>query len=591
MFACLASDSDQSADECNNSSDTNENANSDCEEIKQESEHKLTQTKKEPTKSVQNESKKTPKKLDEIKHYVTLFADKIEIYAGGKKIINESTIVINSETKYFLMGINGSGKTTTLKYLYENIKGSCDILMIDQEIKIESTDQTIGDFILYAKPELYEKYKQMHELEKLDELSDEQNDCYKVLSEYVYSHEWDKYHAKSQQILHGLDLAAKIDDKVSNLSGGWRTRLALGRSLLAEPSVLFLDETNNHLDLHASIWLCNYLSSYNKTIVMITHQADYINSLADYIWYIGNPECTGTKIYTIKGKIRHLTQFLTQTKKSVQDAYDKLQRKITEKRKKNCTKKEVDELIKKENAPRPPKEYHVKIEFEDVSLNIGTKNIIEFKNVSFGYNESSNVLNNVDFSITLQSRYVIVGENGAGKSTLFKLCTGAIEPISGEIYKDDRVYVAHYNQLIADTLPPDMSAIEYLQSIDSKIDENECRGRLGRIGLKKLENNDILKNKIKNLSGGQKVRVALCAIQLTSPSIILLDEPTNSLDIESIEALIEGINKFNGAIIVITHDAYLIESIKDCEIVEIKNNRLIKFKGEFDEYRETILDS
>ena len=582
MFACLASDSEQSTDEY----DTSSNEDESTEEIKQEPENKPVQTNKEPVKPVQNK----PKKLDEAKHYVTLFADKIEIDASCKKLINESNIVINSETKYFLMGINGSGKTTTLKYLYEKLKDSCDILMIDQEIKIESTEQTIGDFILYAKSELYEKYKQMHELEKLDELSDEQNDSYKILSEYVYSHEWDKYHAKSQQILHGLDLASKINDKVSILSGGWRTRLALGRSLLAEPSVLFLDETNNHLDLHASIWLCNYLSSYNKTIVMITHQADYINSLADYIWYIGNPECTGTKIYTIKGKIRHLSQFLTQTKKTVQDAYDKLQRKIVEKRKKNCTKKEVDEMIKKENAPRPPKEYHVKIEFEDVSLNIGTKNIIEFKNVSFGYDGSTNVLNNVDFSITLQSRYVIVGENGAGKSTLFKLCTGTIEPTSGEIYKDVRVSVAHYNQLIADTLPPDMSAIEYLQSIDSKIDENECRGRLGRIGLKKIENNDIMKNKIKNLSGGQKVRVALCAIQLSSPSIILLDEPTNSLDIESIEALIEGINKFNGAIIVITHDAYLIESIRDCEIVEIRDNRLIKFNGEFDEYRETILD-
>jgi ATP-binding cassette subfamily F protein 3 len=134
-----------------------------------------------------------------------------------------------------------------------------------------------------------------------------------------------------------------------------------------------------------------------------------------------------------------------------------------------------------------------------------------------------------------------------------------------------------------------MTAIEYMQSLNSELSEDQCRARLGRIGLKKIDNLDIPKNLIKNLSGGQKCRLSFAVIQLWSPSIILLDEPTNNLDITSIEALITAINEFNGAIIIITHDTHLIESIKNYELLEVKSGKLIKFNGDFDEYKDTIL--
>ena len=569
-----------------------EKSNGDKKSNGEEDPNKISENSRKIKKDKNNTQSKQSNKLDKSdkinKKYVTLFSEKVDISIGKKKLINESDIVINSETKYFLMGNNGCGKTTLMKYLYEKLKDN-EILMIDQDTKIESTEQTIKDFILCADIELYEKYKQMTKLEKSEyDLTEEQQTEYENLSNYVYSKNWDSYEAKSFKILNGLGFNDP-DKKISLLSGGWRMRLALGRALLYEPNILFLDESSNHCDLHACIWLVDYLKTYPKTIVMITHQIGFINELAEYIWYIGDLECTGSKLYTIKGKYKNLLQFQEQTEIAITQKYEKLQKKITEMRKKTITKAEIEEVIKKAQAPRPPKKYSVNISFENIGLQMGSKNIIELRNVNFGYTSNNYILKNVELGICLQSRIVIVGDNGAGKTTLFKLCTGQILPTDGEIIKDDRIRVGHFHQLTVDNLPLEKCSIEYLKSINNDLTDDQCRAKLGKIGLKKNDDLDIPKTQIKDLSGGQKVRLSLCAIQLNSPSVILLDEPSNNLDVTSIEALITGINEFNGAIIIITHDTHLIESIENYELYQITNQTLKKFKGDFEEYKDHIL--
>lgn len=578
-----------SIDEANNMLKQNKNNKKEEEVEKKKEILKTENAKKVRVDKETNDKKITKKENKDNKTYTTLFSEKVELSMAGKKLINESELVINSETKYFLMGNNGCGKSTLLKYLYQKLLHYHDILMIDQNVKIDSSDQTVKDFILCAHLELYQKHKRMNELELFEELTDEQNEEYEDLGEYITSHNWDRYEANSFKILYGLGFGDG-EKKVSLLSGGWRMRLALGRALLYEPSILFLDEPTNGLDINAVIWLENYLNTYNKTIVMITHQIDFVNSLANYIWYIGNPESSGEKLYTIKGGYYNLNKFIEQTKKGVEQKYEKLQKKITDMRRKSVTKKEIDDLIKKENAPRPIKEYKVNIKFEEISNNLGMRNIIELRNVSFGYEEDKTLLSNIDFSINLKSRYIIVGDNGAGKTTVFKLCTQQVNPTSGEIIKDDRISVAHYHQLLVDHLPLDKTPIEYLQSLDESLSEDICRAKLGKIGLKKIESLDIPKNLIGNLSGGQRVRVALCAIQLSNPSVILLDEITNDMDVTAIEAVIDGINEFNGAIVLITHDIHLIESIKDYELYEVKDGTLKKFNGDFEEYRGKVLN-
>jgi ATP-binding cassette subfamily F protein 1 len=535
-------------------------------------------------KNTQNVKKDRRVILNE-KNLTTLYNEKLELLINGKKLINESDITINSDTKYFLIGKNGCGKTTLLKYLYEKIKDNNDILMIDQDIFIES-DQTIKDFILDAKIELHNKYKRMLYFENKEELNDDESIEYNELSEYVYSNEWDKYEAESKKILDGLGFK-NITNLVSILSGGWRMRLAIGKALLRKPNILFLDEPTNHLDLEAVIWLTDYLYNYKKTIVVITHQINMVNNLADYTWYIGNPNSKEPKLYTIRGGYNNYIKTIEQLKKEYNISYEKFQKRITELKKKSTSKKDIDEFIKKNNITRPEKTYEVKINFENVT-ELSSKNIIQIKNTSFSYNNNL-VFNDIDLYVQQDSRFIIVGNNGTGKTTLFKLCMGLLNPDSGDIIKDDRMRISYYNQQILENLPLNKTSIEYLIELDHKLDENKCRGILGRIGLKKTDLNDPCKNLISSLSGGQKARVAFSAIQINNPHIILMDEPTNHLDIESIEGLIDGINNYNGAIMIITHDIYLIESINNSKIIQISNNKINHFKGDFNEYSNHIL--
>jgi ATP-binding cassette subfamily F protein 3 len=209
------------------------------------------------------------------------------------------------------------------------------------------------------------------------------------------------------------------------------------------------------------------------------------------------------------------------------------------------------------------------------------------REVSFGYKQADKeniIFDSIEFSVSLGSKNILVGPNGSGKTTLFKLALGQIEQKDGMIIRDDRLRIGHYHQQIVDNLPFELTPIEYLQTYNDKLDNGKCRGILGKLGIKKTDSVDLPNIKISLLSGGQKARVSLAMIQMQEPHLILMDEPTNHLDIESIEGLIKGINEFNGGIILITHDMYLIESIKEGYIYELKDNKVKKFLGTFEEY-------
>jgi ATPase subunit of ABC transporter with duplicated ATPase domains len=515
-----------------------------------------------------------------------LFVEQVELIINGKTLVNESNIVINSETKYTVIGHNGIGKSCLLKYIYNKLKDNTDILMIDQNVEIE-VGETIHNFILKANKEMFDKNTEFERLGNVEELSDTESNKYNELSEYLSENEWDKFNAESKRILKGLGFN-NIENNTKILSGGWRMRLAIGRALLRKPKILILDECTNFLDLEAIIWLTNYLLSYKETLITITHQINLINAISNIIWYIGNIDMTGTKVHTIRGNYKNVLKKIVDTEKELEENYNKFQKKIKELRNKSTPKKEVDEYIKKHEIPRPPKEYKVNIQFENVTSPNRDK-IIDFREVNFSYNkgmiDEKIIFNDLNISLSMDSRIVLVGRNGSGKTTFFKLSNEDETPNNGIIIKDERLRVGYYNQHVSDTLPLDLNSIEYLQTIKSNLNSSDCRAILGKLGIKKTsDNNDLCLVKIKNLSGGQKVRVTLASIQMKIPHLLLLDEVSSHLDIESIDGLIEGINSFKGGIVVITHDIYLIENIKNAVLYEVKDKNLIKFNGEFSEY-------
>lgn len=189
-----------------------------------------------------------------------------------------------------------------------------------------------------------------------------------------------------KKILDGLGFI-DLENSVKNLSGGWRMRLALGKALLCKPRILLLDEPTNHLDLNAVIWLTNYLTEYKNTLIVVSHQIEFINNLVDIVWYIGNPELTGSKIYKFKGNYYDYIRGLHLIMKEISNKYDKFNKQIEALKKKSTPKKEVDEFIKKNNVLRPAKPYNVTINFPDIPT-ISSNNIIQFNEVDFSYNDT-----------------------------------------------------------------------------------------------------------------------------------------------------------------------------------------------------------
>lgn len=549
------------------------------------------ENKKESKKQLMKENKKNNRnEIDQGK--TNLYVKDVELIVGGKILINESNIVINTNTKYFIMGSNGIGKSSLVKHIYEELQNKEDILMIDQHVKIEE-NETVLNFTLKANKELYDKQIRFEELEKKEELTDQEMNLYEELSEYLITNEWDKYSAEAKKILHGMGFN-DLNINTNILSGGWRVRASITRALLKKPKILILDEPSNHLDLDANIWLTNYLETYPETLIVITHQIDLVNSVSNIVWYVGNIDLTGNKVHVIRGNYNNVLKKLESTQKELEKNYDKFQKEIKGMRNKSKPKKEVDEYIKKNSTPRPPKEYKVKIEFENIP-SPGSDKIIQFNDVTFGYDPDINkkIFRNINLTISTDSRIVIVGPNGAGKTTFFNLCANLIQPDEGYIIKDERLRVGYFNQNVADSLPENTTPIEYLKSINGSLQDGDCRAILGKIGIKKTENGyDLPNTLIRDLSGGQKSRVSIAsAIQLKKPHLIMLDEISNHLDIESIEGLIEGINAFNSAVVLITHDIYLIKNINNAVLYEVnkEEKNIIKFNGDFDDYVDKIV--
>ena len=249
---------------------------------------------------VKDNSKSVNLKLNNINNLTTLYSENVEVIIGGKILISESTIVINAGYKYFVLGKNGIGKTTLLKQIYLELVDKIDILMIEQDIILESPNQKICDFILEADEILYNSKKRMNELEKLEEMNSIEMEEYEKHSNICYEKEWDKYEADSKRIINGLGFN-EPNKFVNILSGGKRMILAIGKALLRKPEILILDEPTNHLDLDVVIWITQYLTEYKKTLIIITHQIGLVNSLSNVIWYIGKPDLIENKVYAING--------------------------------------------------------------------------------------------------------------------------------------------------------------------------------------------------------------------------------------------------------------------------------------------------
>ncbi|XP_016070299.1 PREDICTED: ATP-binding cassette sub-family F member 1 [Miniopterus natalensis] len=528
--------------------------------------------------------------------------EKFSISAHGKELFVNADLYIVAGRRYGLVGPNGKGKTTLLKHIANralSIPPNIDVLLCEQEVVADETPAVQAVLRADTKRlKLLEDERQLQaQLEQGDDTAAERLEkVYEELRAIGAA----AAEAKARRILAGLGFDPEMQNRpTQKFSGGWRMRVSLARALFMEPTLLMLDEPTNHLDLNAVIWLNNYLQGWRKTLLIVSHDQGFLDDVCTDIihldaqrlhYYRGN-YMTFKKMYQQKQK-ELLKQYEKQEKKlkelkaggkSTKQAEKQTKEALTRKQQK-CRRKNQDE--ESQEAPellKRPKEYTVRFTFPNPPPL--SPPVLGLHGVTFGYEGHKPLFKNLDFGIDMDSRICIVGPNGVGKSTLLLLLTGKLTPTQGEMRKNHRLKIGFFNQQYAEQLRMEETPTEYLQQAFN-LPYQDARKCLGRFGLESHAHTI----QICKLSGGQKARVVFAELACREPDVLILDEPTNNLDIESIDALGEAINEYKGAVIVVSHDARLITETS-CQLWVVEEQSVSQIDGDFEDYKREVLEA
>ncbi|KAB5517807.1 hypothetical protein PHYPO_G00171420 [Pangasianodon hypophthalmus] len=528
--------------------------------------------------------------------------ERFSISAHGKELFVNADLLIVAGRRYGLVGPNGKGKTTLLKHIANralSIPPNIDVLLCEQEVVADDTPAVQA--VLKAdtrRMKLLEEEKRLQVL--LEKGEDSVSDRLEKVYEELRAIGAEAAEAKARRILAGLGFTPEMQNRpTKKFSGGWRMRVSLARALFMEPTLLMLDEPTNHLDLNAVIWLNNYLQSWKKTLLIVSHDQSFLDDVCTDIIHLDNQ-----KLYYYRGNYLTFKKMYVQKQKELLKQYEKQEKKLKDlkaggKSTKQAEKQTKEALTRKQQkgkkkgqeeesheAPellKRPKEYTVKFTFPNPPPL--SPPILGLHSVDFGYEGQKPLFRNVDFGIDMESRICIVGPNGVGKSTLLLLLTGKLTPTKGEMRMNHRLKVGFFNQQYADQLNMEESPTEYLQR-NFNLPYQDSRKCLGRFGLESHAHTI----QISKLSGGQKARVVFAELSCRQPDVLILDEPTNNLDIESIDALSEAINEYKGAVIIVSHDARLITETQ-CQLWVVEDRLINQIDGDFEDYKREVLEA
>lgn len=523
-----------------------------------------------------------------------LKAENITKTLGGNQIFANLNMEVQVGEHVALVGRNGSGKTTLFQLFAgieqadegRIIKAKGDTVGYLHQIP-NFPDKTVYEVLYQAFDALDQIQKQLQELERqmTSNVTDKLLNQYGELQEQFIIRGGYEIEAKIASIANGLGIHQLMESPFDELSGGEKTKVMLAQIILQRPTILLLDEPTNHLDLAAIEWLENYINYFNGTIIMISHDRQFLNhvaqkvfeiedgeiwvSVGNYDAYLHNKELKieqqfaayqeqQKKIQKVKESIRRLRQWANEASPPNPDLYRKA--KVMEKM------LERIELVKK---PKAEKMMNLHLQANERS----GKEVFELRDVWHGFGDEI-LFTDVNLSVYWKDCLAIVGNNGTGKSTLLKILLQQMTPISGEVRQGSNVKLGYLAQQF-DTFQPNSRLIDAFRE-DLSLTESEARPILAQF---MFYGHDVFK-RIGNLSGGEKMRLRLAQLMQQKCNVLVLDEPTNHLDIESREVLEETLEKFNGTIIAISHDRYFLQKIFS-KVAWIENQTLTVHNGPY----------
>lgn len=550
--------------------------------------------------------------------------ENFSVSARGKELLKNTSVKISHGKRYGLIGPNGMGKSTLLKLLAWRkipVPKNIDVLLVEQEVV--GDDKTALEAVVSANVELIKIRQEVSYLqnaasgeEGVDKNdTNEEEDAGEKLAELYEQLQLmgsDAAESQASKILAGLGFTKDMQGRpTKSFSGGWRMRISLARALFVQPTLLLLDEPTNHLDLRAVLWLEEYLCRWKKTLVVVSHDRDFLNTVCSEIIHLHD-----LKLHFYRGNFDAFESGYEQRRREANKKYETFDKQLKaarrtgnkaqqdkvkdrakfaaakESKSKSKGKGKVDEDETQVEVPHKWRDYSVEFHFpEPTEL---TPPLLQLIEVSFSYpNREDFRLSDVDVGIDMGTRVAIVGPNGAGKSTLLNLLAGDLVPSEGEVRRSQKLRIGRYSQHFVDLLTMDETPVQYLLRLhpdqEGLSKQEAVRAKLGKYGLP--SHNHL--TPIVKLSGGQKARVVFTSISMSRPHILLLDEPTNHLDMQSIDALADALDEFTGGVVLVSHDSRLISRVCDDEersqIWVVEDGTVRNFPGTFDDYKDDLL--
>ena len=512
----------------------------------------------------------------------------ISFSIGGVSLFEETSAFVPTGHKVGIVGRNGAGKTTLFKLIQKELIIDGGFIEIPRNFKVgsvaqeaPSTEETLLDTVLAADVERAELLRD----------SEIETDPNKIANIHIRLADIDAYSAdaRASSILTGLGFSQN-DQKspCSSFSGGWRMRVALASVLFSNPDLLLLDEPTNYLDFEGTAWLENYLQKFKNTVLVISHDRSLLNKSVNGILHLSNKNLQfysgNYDSFDNERRIQLEQKISLKNKQDAQRAHiqsfvDRFKAKASKARQAQSRIKILEKMkpiVIEEDQKIPRFKFDEAIKFAPP--------LVTLDKASVGYNDVE-VLKNINIQINPDDRIGLLGVNGEGKSTFSKLIAKKIKLINGSLQIPQKLKIGYFAQHQLDELRPKETAFEHVYAkLKSEI-PSKVRARLGSAGFAA----DTMDLQVKRLSGGQKARLLLLLVVIEKPDLLILDEPTNHLDIESREALIMALNDYSGSLILVSHDAFLVERLVD-RLLIVKNGGVSEFSGDIHEYRDLVLN-